>query len=525
MKPVSKKRTSSRVSRPAIKLDRSKQLGEHRRKPNDPCDIWNQLPPPGCPAIDPLAPLESLDSFDFRKVAQELAVMFAKRPAIDAGIKVIQNFPTEFRYHQVEQLLAQAATLLERAISARAEWQALGEKSFAQWLELKEFCDLDTIHADETTHGYYLMRWEDSGREAEALKETEAGTRAALDFVKDGLTGNVSKPLPPVPTPDLRRNAQLWAQCHSLEMEAEAAGYRKLGAEIKSEYDHCDIGFRRRRTEAARRLNALKALAFTEPRGPYNYEERREQIRKRFVADFRDAQQRLAAISNGMKLIYDHDMKLPDSESIFDDTLISVRASLDWLVRFSSQEQNYVLPISVRRQTSDRWQGGLRSDGRAGAWNFTVPMTLFPSQTHVRLRGVSACVDCDGPNDFFQLAARVPTKGTVMYLSGETSTLDQAEAPITRIARVQTRGCPKIPDTVGVLSLHNVSPIGDWRVCITSSVQPPDITFDPSTDPANSEMDFLGSENKLEDVIIYLHLAVRTQNSGPTRRLRQEQQR
>jgi hypothetical protein len=284
---------------------------------------------------------------------------------------------------------------------------------------------------------------------------------------------------------------------------------------MRTEYENCNINFRRRRTESARRANALKALAYTEAGGAYNYEERRRRIQKRFLADFGDAQERLAAIRKGLTSIYGYDLQLPDGEGIFDETLIAVRDALDWLVRFSSQEQNYVLPVSVKCLSGNRWDSGLRSDGRAGVWEFVITEDLFPKQSYIRLRGISACVDVNNDSDFFQIAIRLPQQGRIRFLDGTVHQLDQTMVPVTRVARIQPRSSVRPPDVVGVLSLHNVSPIGiqstPWRLVITSEVEPLQITADPTGDAPDPHAVFVGSNDRLQDVILFLHLAVRTE--------------
>jgi hypothetical protein len=196
-------------------------------------------------------------------------------------------------------------------------------------------------------------------------------------------------------------------------------------------------------------------------------------IQARFQADFTDASLRIATLKSGLKLIYAYDLVLRESEAPFDDTLLAIRGALEWLVKFSSLEQNYVLPVSLHALPDCHWDRGLSRDQHSGSWQFTIPETLFPSQAHVRLRGISAEVECDGDRSLFQCAIRVPELGSIRYLDGSTQNLDQRAVPTTRIGRVYKRDAIRPADTVGVLSLHNVSPIGTWKLAITSSQFPP----------------------------------------------------
>ena len=407
---------------------------------------------------------------------------------------------------------------MDRCIASRAEWQALGEKSAAQLLELAAFRDLEIIHNDETSHGFYSLDWWNSAHEAVAQADTSEVEDDCSLLLAKAATGSANTPIPKLQ--DIQReNAAVAAQAYSSEAQSDAAQLRSTVARIRAEYENCNIDFSRRRTESARRDNATKALWYTDPNGPYNYEERRASILKRFVADFQAAQARLVAIREGMKSIYGYDLPVADDPDIYNKTLMDVRGALEWLARFSALEQNYVLPISVKCLTGGDWTKGLRRDGRAGAWEFPLPERLFPDQTHVRLRGLSACVDIGSITDFFQLVVRAPQQGSVRLLDGSVQQLAQQQVPVARICRVRDRDCTEPRDVVGTLALHNVSPISfqasRWRLVVTTQMTPPNINDDPSKASPDPMTAFGGSSKQLQDVILFLHVAVR---SAPARR-------
>jgi hypothetical protein len=480
--------------------------------------------PPSKPPQAPMQPMEELPR-EYTKQGGAADIILAlqslrKRKAIDADVTVVRKVGSEYRYHQVEPLLSQCSTLLDRCLASRSEWQALGEKSFAQWLELVQFGELDGIHKEETAYGYYFTAWSDAAREAYAQACTSLAQNGSSEALSRLLKPTTNKPAGPDNLPS--NQLAEFAEMSSVAGESDAAELRYIAARARAEFENSNIDFRRRRTESARRANATKALAFTETGGPYNYEERRTAVQERFLADLKGAQDRLAAIRVGMKTIYGYDLPIATQPDVFNSTLISVRNALDWLARFSALDQNYVLPVSIKCLVGSSWAKGLRSDGRAGSWEFVMPETLFPKQAHVRLRGVSAAVDIANTRDIFQLALRVPENARVSFLDGSQRSIPQ-DVPITRICRIQGRGSPTPPDVMGVLSLHNVSPISvqgsSWRLVITSQMVPPDITDDLSKQTPDLRTTFIGSSDRLEDILLFLHLAVRAvPNNGGRRR-------
>jgi hypothetical protein len=283
----------------------------------------------------------------------------------------------DFRFHQVEPLLSQTATLMDRCIASRAEWQALGEKSAAQLLELAAFRDLEIIHNDETSHGFYSLDWWNSAHEAVAQADTSEVEDDCSLLLAKAATGSANTPIPKLQ--DIQReNAAVAAQAYSSEAQSDAAQLRSTVARIRAEYENCNIDFSRRRTESARRDNATKALWYTDPNGPYNYEERRASILKRFVADFQAAQARLVAIREGMKSIYGYDLPVADDPDIYNKTLMDVRGALEWLARFSALEQNYVLPISVKCLTGGDWTSSLCGLHNKAACDCSKGRTTIP---------------------------------------------------------------------------------------------------------------------------------------------------
>jgi hypothetical protein len=462
---------------------------------------------PECPPVDPFAPLEEGGLSDFAKHKKYVKDLSATTVSLDSGFKFSETPSTDFRYHQVEQLLAQIATLIERGITSRTEWQDLGERSFARLIELKEFADLDDIHADEIKSGYYAFPL------IQSLAETEALWYSNNSHEADQVLAYVNKIIPgPSSVPDYRpkdlgeasANLQAW----TAKVQDGVAKNRFTAAGSKANYDNCDVTFRRRRTVAARQINALKLAAYSDPDGPLNFDERRAIASTRFKEDFGDALLRLATVKQGLELIYGYKLDLKASSSLFDDALMAVRAAMEWLVRFTAQEQNYILPISVRCISEDNWKSGLWSSKQGGTWSFDVPASLFPSQAHVRLRGISATITSKNSRALFQSMVQVPQTSVSVHLDGKNVKLDQSMVPVIRIGRVAGMDSQRSPDTVGTLALHNASPIGSWKVAASASSSP--LTFGMSEPSPVRPLVYGGNSADIDDLVIHLLLAIRS---------------
>jgi len=178
----------------------------------------------------------------------------------------------------------------------------------------------------------------------------------------------------------------------------------------------------------------------------------------------------MRAIKIGLKEIYNYEMKvLADTSNPFDNALLSIRDAMEWLVKFASQEQNYVLAVSVKSTAGDAWDSGFSDDKISGAWKFRLDNSMFPEQLFVRLRGLALSVETEDQRAIFQALTRVPPRGEVHYFdAGADTELDQTRVPPVRIGRVQRQDSVRAPDVVGTVSLQNVSPIGEWDVAVTA---------------------------------------------------------
>lgn len=448
----------------------------------------------------------------------------------------------EFRHLHVEPLLDQAADLLERAIRDRAEWDDKAVKTLNLALELNEYKELDIIHQEEEAEGFYELPFQQSSADYDAENASKKEHNQLVNYVNEVIDKRFKRPLIEEQAGYAARLGWLsglvsaafegqtleeWVKytwdgvadtvanhalsaAHaqsefSLQMERaglviqsnvyaivkDIAEKRLQGLESKKDWDYVDRNFRRRRTQTSRKYQDLKARAASDPDGVLNYPKRMVAIEQRFLHDFREALARLKAIQPGLKNLYGYSEPFPEPNPItqFDDYLLWTRKAINFLIRFSRVDQNYVLPISLKAMIPEvQWLAGLKT----GTWEFEVPEKIFSDQRHVRLRGINAfVVESEASAGVWQLTVRAPLQGLCRHLSNDLFELDQTQVPPCPLGRVSNREHNRDADVVGISALHNASPIGIWKVAVNPY----------STSGVSIE--------ELRDIQIDLHLSVR----------------
>lgn len=479
--------------------------------------------------------------------------------AIDYGFTFTAE-PTdaEFRYQHCETLLDQAADLLDRGQRDRRDWDELAVKKFGVATELTEYYAIDVIHQKEIEKGFYTVESKLSHATASAERYNMLGSNMSANYLEwllknqfsdtemrrqadtaqlaaflshlaayelpaqGGLVrhawGGNTKTIPEhlldatfaqVWHSLLNQQVSLLSQHQSYQTTVDSATRRTEGLQAKADWDRSDIEFRRGRTKVARDIADLKMKAYTEPRGALNYDERMKPLKARFTRDFRDALARLRAASEGLSSLYGYDRSLPSSimntlggtssseYQLIDDSENWTRDAISWLLRFTQLDQNYILPISIRRTINNdtQWKAGLAQ----GSWRIRLPEELFPDQRHIRLRGIGATVEVDSgeADELWQVVVKPPATAVSRHLSGQNRTLQQNQVPPIRLARVTARNSNRDTDVVGVVSLHNVSPLGfgpqpEWTISMAqTSLQGVQL-------------------KKVKDLVLDLHLAVRS---------------
>jgi hypothetical protein len=462
---------------------------------------------------------------------------------VDPLNKEFQDFE-DFRYYHVEPLLDQAADLLDRILRDRAAWDDLMLKSMYFHWDIEQFQELDVVHRNEIKAGMHTVDYKESyGRNVEdvvghrifgqinktinTLLEayyTEAAKKLQVDDAANAAYASAwpmyqgEVPVPPanlelfkVPGLGTKADALATTAGHDAKrrVDSDEAGLnqierqsslgwqadfaRSVGSTARFLWEYANSSFKLQRDKIARDFIRYKARLANTPGNPLHYTERIDALSARFMNDFTHAVARIKVVRDGLKSIYGYDVPLPstDGDSFgIDECVLWVRTAINWLVRFSRVDQNYVLAVSVKQCLKEQWS----EQAKDGNWNFEVPEDLFPDQRHVRLRGlgVSVVTDTVGPDlsSTWVATVRTPVTSSCVHRDGKREPLNQSSVPPCRLGRVTSRYIPREMDVTGASALHNVSPFGTWNVALgrTSSTGLP-----------------LAS---IQDVVIDLHLAV-----------------
>jgi hypothetical protein len=198
-----------------------------------------------------------------------------------------------------------------------------------------------------------------------------------------------------------------------------------------------------------------------------NFRAQFEGIRPRYQQSLRDAHDRLLKVSDGLKQLYGYqtpDGKLDEvpksinDESAVDAVIAWVRRATTWLAAFTRLSQNYILPISVRKQCADSWDDGARKR----AWSFTVGADQFPNQARVRIRGFAAWVKGGDDDRLWTVNLTLPKETYVIDEARNQSRFNQGTIQC-RISKVTQRSPSRLPDISGLTSCFNASPLCDAK--------------------------------------------------------------
>jgi hypothetical protein len=516
--------------------------------------VRSEMPLPKNPLADKLH--ESLNSayealaVSLRGVTPNRNEAAQARSAIFLGFAPKADESQSFRFWHCDVMLEDAAELLERCIRDITLHDEYAVRAFDARIAIEQFAQLDTVHEKEIKAGYYTVNGDEAQQEHRAEVLSASGNEQAastLQWLRDSLW-NTTKVweqvvfsvraawvshyatykadhkndlLAPIfnnaqkSIPDHLYDAALGQTTHSMSTQlntlvaelqsrkgtGQSERARSVGKEARAKWEKNDGGFRRERTQVIRNFADLKARAFYEPGGILNYLEKMLPLRNRCVRDFNDAVSRISVSARGLKLIYGYDSPVPSvlsdpGDSVgaeaFTEALIWVRDALSFLSRFQQVDHNYVVAVSVRHSLSPgEWNAGKQR----GEWSLNIAEELFGGDLFVRLRGVSAFVECDRSYEeehrgLWTVTMVPPETSYCVHEGKQRVELEQIPTPLSRAARATTRDSARDPDTVGVMALRNLSPFGSWKVKVGSQ----------STTGTKL--------SKIEDVVIDLQLAV-----------------
>jgi hypothetical protein len=437
-----------------------------------------------------------------------------------------QPLDEEFVETHVEPLVDQAADLLDRCLRDRAAWDESSSKLFTLLQEIREFRSLDKIHIEEERAGIYQTPFDVSRASYEAERDYLSGLKAVrksldytfqeiisekrMDSVHNAVTANAwLGGLPAYKTKDdqaftylsyklstaatakeahtlyhetshiiSRYNLDLQRynyenQLYNINAQIALSEKRFAGLAAQVTWESSNVEFQKRRTIISRDINDFKAKAVLDPNGVLNYVKRLRPLKQRFDRDFRDALARMKVIEKGLKSIYGYDFPCPKDEGAvdyYDQCLLWTRHVIQWVLKFSRNEQNTILPISLKQVLT---QAQFDSVKESGSFSFELLEAHFPTMVNIRLRGLSIYVEenKEVDNRVWKVKVSPPAIGTIThYLTKRKTNFDQSFLDPCFLGRVCRRQPGKTADIVGITSLYNASPIGKWKLDLLGAI-------------------------------------------------------
>ena len=359
-----------------------------------------------------------------------------------------------FRPCQVEVLLEQAATLIERCLQDFREYSSLNY-------------DWHWFHSDLETQEKQLDL--DKRREPEGGAAEEAGAAHGREDDDEPHVTTFAH------SSDEKRT--------EIRLAMAEAAFRKSSLELRAE------GVQRKKELAA-------------PGRPFAIDEQRDLTLKRLCRDYEEAVNRACVAEEGLRKIYGQvevASPLPSEAETLGASItnlsIWIRNAMEWLIGYQQLEQSFTRTVSVRSLLNRSAWVQLKQARDSFSTKLQVPAELFRGYDNCRLRGVGAALIGEAGKVPWSINLRLPEEA-VYVRSGRHVEVDQATLPVCLLGRVENRRSIHPVEMCGATSLINASPLGRlapggmWSLDI----------FKPAG--ANSE-----SFGHLEDVVLEIYAA------------------
>lgn len=376
-------------------------------------------------------------------------------PSLDNLTEILPPAADAFNPLQVEALVSQAATLLDRCMASRLAYQAVIRDWSSAEREIAEASNRVLELEHSLTPDVSKRPLKEKSVTADHLRQLASAERKYVALAAT-LTGSNEKPDPAgLPWTNVRYREAL-----ATAMDENALRHDALGAEIAQQ--NSDAG-----RESLSRAKHLHDNLVNRHAQLVKHASLSSSILAHLVQDLYDARLRIASASQGLSAIttesWSHE--LTDSAPCpcfvgLDQARAFVRNAGRFLDSLSSEET--VRYATVRLPSSV----GNSLDANPGLWQ-SVPLLLadnpWPDLRLIRLRGVG--VESSGLTDSTVVRALVTLPREVTRV-GRNGTATQRQTPhCLELRRVVDAASPRAP--VMVLGpAHNASPFGKWELAL-----------------------------------------------------------
>jgi hypothetical protein len=331
-----------------------------------------------------------------------------------------------FRYWHVEELLNQAAVLIERCVEDFREYTAL---DFA-WNQFQT-----ELEAQE--------KQLDLEQKVEAKVETEGIPESEVAAPQEGEASPAEQ-------------IQEGGEEHLAETaEAEPAW---AGAEVSAAPETQLLQIR---AEAVQRKKELAG-----PGRPFALDEQRDLILKRVCRDYEEAVNRACVAHEGLSRIFGLDeMAAPirtEAETLaasITTLSIWIQNAIEWLVEYQHLEQSFTRVVSLRSLLNRSAWVQLKQARDSYSMKVQIPADLFKGYDNCRLKGVGAALIGEAGKVPWSVTLKLPEEA-IYERSGRSVTVDQSNRATCLLGRVENRRSYHPVEVCGETTLINASPIG-----------------------------------------------------------------
>lgn len=412
---------------------------------------------------------------------------------IDDALPLVGQ-PGDFNPLHVDHLLNQAEELMERCIEDRRVWRDTYLRAYMIQFELEQFERLDEIQQAEDKAGM-----------AEVDSKTAAGVYAAERETFDGLARSTTLAEAVERLYGSRRNAIITdfrttasKEGSDPEVAATRANATMLAAELdvlsmrgrlRAKREDLDVAatlaesealkaaFKKIRTEAIREMYRTRRTELSREGGPSNFQEQLNALKDSFNDHLHEALARYEAAIVGVKLVFNLPVQseIPkvkqalessnntDDLRVIDSVAKGIRRLRYSIQRFTQRDETAVVQTNLRELLAADWDR-LKA-GEEVAVKFSA--AFLSGALAPRLRGI-AVYSTGAEFRELSIVIKAPREAERIDINGKTYKESQ-DLPSIIVGGVRPILWNAPRDFWGGSSLHNASPIGDWRFKLQKS--------------------------------------------------------
>jgi hypothetical protein len=382
----------------------------------------------------------------------------------------LSNAQTKYLQYcnQVEILLSEAGTLIERSLGDLVQYDGLNVERFKL---LMEFSESDRMYAQQQAEQVDADFWRGLATEQDLSSQARivsSGNAPQMDQNYDQINGayqgaqdilwnkgndydSARLPLAAQRVAMINARAQFDAQVAANRLDSDSRKARQK-FETQSRIHQSA------RQQIARDIVMLKISEFQRTGGALNYNDRMLEIAKRAWNDFNEAFARLNAIALGLREFYSvTDPSGAELKSDLNNSRTRIEGAVTWLrkaanalARAKMDEQETVVRITLQEDPSTLF------NKLKNGYSVTFPPSLVAKMHRPRLRSLSAVAGFDD-DAWLDLEVTSPSEtlhSAAITLPGIT----------TRLGRANWYKSLNPRDVATTRPIINRSPVGEWTV-------------------------------------------------------------